>query len=218
MLGEHDVEAGQRVDVVTSRATHDEAAGLAGRLRGRRLADRVHVLVAEAEPEPRVDERRVGRRDHGVVGGEPVVDPAGGGHGVEVTHQLRVDGRVAGGVDPHVRAPAFLPWPSEQEADDRAVGHGGDARAALPVKKLLDLAPRRIGVLVSDVQPGLDMPVGSMASREQRCGTVEMVVGERDDGHGGGRDGVDHAFRLDRSVVARARKDGLASSPRDASL
>ena len=65
--------------------TPREVQRLAGRRRG---ADRVDVLLPEAEPEPGVDEGRVGGRHDGVVARRALVDPARGREPVQVADDL----------------------------------------------------------------------------------------------------------------------------------
>ena len=86
---QHDLEAAEDRDVAPLGAADDEAVARAQRLAGRRRgADRVHMLLPEPTPEPGVDERRVRRRDDGVVARRALVDPARGREPVQVADDL----------------------------------------------------------------------------------------------------------------------------------
>ena len=78
------------------------------------------MLLADAEPVPRVEELAVRGRDDGVVAMATFFHPAVGDGGVEVPHHLGLLDRVAGGLDPLVRAP------------DRVVAGGADEVADRP--------------------------------------------------------------------------------------
>ena len=69
------------------------------------LADAVHLLLPEAEPEPGVDQGRVVRRDQGVVGVLAGIDPDRRGDRVQVAHDLGLGDGLPGGLDPGVRSP-----------------------------------------------------------------------------------------------------------------
>ena len=114
---ERDVDPRERVDVVARRRTERELRRhLDDRVGGHRLADRVDVLVPEADAEPGVDEGRVGRGDDRVVRGAPVCDPALRCGRIEVAHELRLHHSVPGGLDPDVRAPTRVARGAEHEA------------------------------------------------------------------------------------------------------
>ena len=125
----------------TARRT--TTCGRPRRRAGGHLPHRVRVLVAEREPEPGPDHRRVVRRDDHVVRGAALVDPAGGRRGVQVAQVLGLLGGHAGGLDPQVGAPRVARLRgAEQVADDPAAAdrdgaggvvereHGGHLRLA----------------------------------------------------------------------------------------
>ncbi len=221
MRRQRDIEPRERVDVVTAR----EAERQAGRSLGDlmcvgHLTDRVDVLVAEPEPEPRVDERGVGRRHHRVVRGEALRDPALGRDGVEVAHELRLRDGMARGVDPDVRAPARVARPPIRNPATSPPGDGGDARGAVGADEdLLDLLAGRGCVLVARVEARLDEPLRPVPLREQPRGAVEMLARERDDSRGSVRDGADHSDKLDGAGLrASSGEEGLRVARRTTRL
>ncbi len=66
VLAERHVQADEGLDVLALRTSYDDPLREGGRL-VERLADRMHVLVPEAEAEPCVDQLGIGRGDDRVV-------------------------------------------------------------------------------------------------------------------------------------------------------
>ena len=213
---QRDIEPRERVQVLAAGKADDQARRPGGALsRGRRLPDRVDLLMAEAEPEPRVDERVVGSRQHRVVQGEAVGDPAFRGRRVEVPHELGADGGVAGRLDPHVRPPARVAGSADDEACDLAVHQAGDTRRAVRTDERADLLACQVRILVPLVEAGLDEPVRAVALGEQDRGAVQVLLRERHDvgrAKGGGRR---HTARVEPGSASRVvLLDGLRSSSR----
>ena len=157
--GQGEVERGECVDVLATRAA-DLDAGRAAVLAGARgLADRVDVLVPEAEAEPRVDELRVGRGNHRVVGGEALGDPVLGGGGVEVADQLRLgDGMPGRGTQ------TFGPQVSSSGAPTRKPTIRSPATATTP-----DAPSRPRTLSISDRAAAGASYAGSRPGSTRRC-------------------------------------------------
>ena len=143
------------------------------------------MLVPKAEPEPCVDERGVGRRDHRVVRGAALHDPALRGRGVEVADQLGLADGMPGRRDPDVRAPALVERSAEEEAEDPVAGDRDDARGAVSGADALDLGPRTGRSLVGGVETGLDAPLRLVSRGEEPGRCLEVLVRELDDGGAG---------------------------------
>jgi hypothetical protein len=186
VLGQGDVQLGQRPDVLTSRPADHQVRRRLPRL-GRHLADAVDVRLAEAEPEPRVHEGGIVRRHQRVVRVPAALDPGRRGRGVEVADRLGLAHGVPGRLDPEVRSPRRLvAVPAQQVAGHLAVLHGHGSGGAVREQRR-DLVPRLRRVLVPLVEQRLDPAHGGVARRQQPAGGVEVVGGEGSDrrpGHG----------------------------------
>src|SRR5574338_823287 len=178
MLTERELGACERRDVLPTRAT-DVDLRLRDRSPLQRLADRVHVLVPEPEPEPRVDELGVGGGHHGVVRRASFVDPPGRSHPVQVTDELGLGDRVPGRLDPDVRPPGLLERRAEEVPRESAVAEGRDSRGAVAAEERLDLVARRTGRLVAGVERRLGAPARRVARRKEHGRVVEVLLRER---------------------------------------
>ena len=139
------------------------------------------MLLPEPTAEPGVHQRRVRRRDDGVVVDRALIDPAGGGEPVQVADGLGLDDGVSRAFDPDVRAPAGGPGHSKEIADDLSAGQrDGPGRSVLGGKGR-DLGTGRGDVLVSWRQPGLDRPLLAVAACEQASRVVDDVIREGTD-------------------------------------
>jgi hypothetical protein len=147
------------------------------------LPDPVSLLLAEAEPEPGVDERRVGCGNEHVVTGASLLDPQCGGEGVEVANLLGLLLHCkTGELDPHVLAPDLRSaWSPDQVADQAAAakrcGPGGAVRTPVALQLLASLR----GCFVTLREERLHAPIACMARRQEPCRVVEVLVGEGDD-------------------------------------
>ena len=149
---------------------------------GSDLAQRVDVLVPEPDPEPRVDQGGVGRRDDHVVRRPALLDPARRGRRVEIPCELGLADGLPCRLDPHVRAPAgVVAVGAEEESDGPRPVEGDDAGGAVGGEQGLDLRQRRSGILVARGERGLGAALGALALREQAGGAWDVVGGERDD-------------------------------------
>ncbi len=191
MLRERELGADELVDVVAARAPHCDPFGR-DRRRLQRLADRERVLVAEPEPEPCVDELRIGGGHDRVVRGPSVVDPPGRRRCVEVADELRLGDRVPGRLDPHVRPPRLVERHADEVAGEHAVAQRRDSRRVLAANQLHDLGAGSGGVLVARVEARLDAPVLPVARGEEGAGRVEVLFGERHERGGTGDGGRGH--------------------------
>ena len=127
------------------------------------------MLLAEPDPEPGVDERRVGRGDDRVVARRARVDPAGRRRAVQVADDLGLGDGVAGALDPDVRSPRRDRAGAEQVADDRAAAEGDGARRPILGGQRLDRDPRHGRILEARGQPRLDQPLGAWRSASSRA-------------------------------------------------
>ncbi len=151
----------------------------------------MRVLVAEREPEPGADQVVVVRGHQRVVRGAALVDPAGGGRGVQVADVLGLLDRVSGGLDPDVLAPgpARLGG-AEQVADDPAVADRHRAGRVVAREERGDLGLARGGVLEPLGEQGLVEPVPAVPLGEQPAGVGQVALVEREQLEAG------HAARL----------------------
>src|SRR5215207_8061794 len=132
------------------------------------------MLMAEAQPEPRVDQGRFGRRDQRVLTSPALREPLLRSRCVEIADVLGILDCVTGGLHPDVRAPAgiVLAGP-EQVADDAPGAEPHDPIAA----QGLHLGP----VVVAVAEQRLGLTMSPVALCEQRGGAVQMLLGKRVD-------------------------------------
>jgi hypothetical protein len=174
VVGEEGVEVDEGVDVRFSGEPH--ARGPAPL--GHRL-DACSVLLAEADAGPGVDERAIGRGHERVVPRSLVlVDPPPCGGRVQVAQVLGFFDRMPGELDPDVRAPALVLADAEQVADEASVPERDRARGAVEGEQSLDLAARRLGILVPLRQQRLGRPVRTVPGGEQLSGGRQELVGK----------------------------------------
>jgi hypothetical protein len=181
VAGQLEVEPRQHRDVVAGRGAHDEAVA-DGRGPRRRLPEGVGLLEPEAEPEPPVDRGRLARGQQHVVGGAALVDPPGGGRGVQLAGGLRalvVGGGVAGRVDEDVLAPrGTAPGRTQQEPDRLPAARGDRARGVSRGQDRSDLRPGGAGVVVLRGEERVDRPVPAVPRREEPAGVGQVGLGE----------------------------------------
>jgi hypothetical protein len=94
------VDLEQRFDVVFARLAYLDAVRERSTGRHRHLPDSQRLLVAEPEPEPRIDQLDVVRRHYRAVATPSSFDPLRGSCGIEVAHDLGFFDRMAGSFDP----------------------------------------------------------------------------------------------------------------------
>jgi len=99
-----EIELGQYADVPADGPTYGQT-GRNHQDAGGRRHHGMRVLSPEPEPAPRVHESHIVRRNQRVVGGPPLVVPAGGSDAVQVADGLGIPHGLSGGFDPEVRAP-----------------------------------------------------------------------------------------------------------------
>ena len=139
------------------------------------------MLLAEAEPEPRIDEGDIARRRDRVVGGEAVLDPASRCRRVEVAHVLRHFHGVARRLDPDVGPPARVGSRcAEHEADDLATAGCNGSRGVVR-GELVDRGARGAALLERGRKARLERAMGGVALCEQAGGVVEERRAERMD-------------------------------------
>ena len=105
MRRQHELELGERVQVVGLLGPDDQLDTGTTRSPPRDLADGMDVLLAEVQPEPRIDELDVRRRHEDVLVEPPSAAQASARNGVQRANHRWLRGRVAGGLDPDVGAP-----------------------------------------------------------------------------------------------------------------
>jgi hypothetical protein len=169
-------ELGQGRDVLApGEADHQLAPRDDGEGIRRRLPDGVDVLLPELEPEPGVDERRVGRGDEDMVVRQACLDPRRGRDRVQLPGHLRLAGRVARRLDPDVRAPGGVPRASDHVADDGAVALRDPGAGALGRQGRPDLPPGDLGRLVGGIEGGLGQSVPAVSIGEERGGGPQVA-------------------------------------------
>ena len=147
----------------------------------RDLLQPVRVLLAEADPEPRVDERGVTGGNERVMARAPVLHPALGRSRVQVAEILRLLDCVAGELDPDVLAPdPRLQRSADQVADYAPIPDGGRAGCLLRAPRLFDLGPRRHRALEARRKRRLGLALARVAGGEEPAGVVQMPVGKGD--------------------------------------
>ncbi len=161
-----------------ARVRHSGRSQTLGRRRRRSRPAPPACRCACCWPKPRRNQAstssRVGRRHERVVPRAPLLDPAGGGMRVQVADELRLAHRMPGELDPRVRAPALVQPRREQVAVLRE-----DARRAVLLPQRTHLCP--VVDLAGEQRLGLSVPPVPLL--EQRCGRLDVLLGERDDLH-----------------------------------
>ena len=193
VLGQERRELDHRVDVPLLRHADLDVRMLRDGLVVE-LADGVHVLHAETDVEPGVDERAVVGRDEHVVPVSALVDPALRGGTVEVARELGLLDRVAGELHPDVGAPERVPRRAQEEPRHAAAGHCDRSGGVVASRQLLHLGARDVRILEPGGQAGLHLPLPTVALGEQTAGVHQVLVGEREDlgaRHGGRDDSVE---------------------------
>ncbi len=153
------------------------AGGVQGAVRD--LADPVHVLLAEPQPEPGVHQGCVVRGHDRVLHLQAALHPGRRRGGVQVADRLRLRGGVSGRLDPDVGPPRRVgPAPAQQVAGHVA-GLGGHGTGRSAVEKGLHLGGRGGRILEAGGQQRLRRPVGGVAAGEQpaRRGDVPRLEG-----------------------------------------
>ena len=195
----------ERIDVVPGRRAERELRRhVDDRVGGPRLADRMDVLVPEADAKPRVDEGRVRRGHDRVVGGQPGGDPA--------WLRPRRRGRARARPPPRRARPAR---PRRSGPSSRRAGR----RARKPVTSpSIDARPRPLApsrassASTSAAPPPASSYAGSSPGSRSRCaGGARRAARRRRQGarlrtgrsRCGARRGRDHADRLERWLVIR---------------
>ena len=131
------------------------------------------MLLSEADPEPRIDERAIARGRDRVVRGEAVLDPASRGGRVEVAHGLGHAHRVARRLDPDVGPPARVGSRcAEHEADDLATAGCNGSRGGVR-GELVDRGARGVALLERSRKARLERAMGGVALCEQAGGVIE---------------------------------------------
>src|SRR5262249_25626983 len=103
--GKREIDADETFDLGWIRLVDREAVGHIDLDLRRHLAKAVCLLLTEAEPEPGVDELRVGRGNQDIVSPSAGFNPARSRRAVEVAHELGLARSMAGDLDPDVRPP-----------------------------------------------------------------------------------------------------------------
>src|SRR5262249_53061452 len=143
----------------------------------------VSLLLCEADPRPRVDERTARGEEH-VVAITPLLDPACCRVAVEVARVLGLLHGVARELDPDVLAPdVHFARCAAHIADEAAASQSGRAGCVSRAPRGLELLERSGRVLVALRQQRLGLAMARVPRREEACGLVEMLVGEGDDLH-----------------------------------
>ena len=163
MIGDERRELDQRLDVTGL------GAPCARRPRPRvHLLDPVCLLRAEAQPEPRAD-LVVEVRHQRVVARAALVDPSLRRERVEIADELRLGRRVAGRLDPDVRAPGLIVLSRpEEEPGHLPVAERDRARRVFLRPQRGDLRAGRVGVLEPLREQRLGGAVLTMPGRQQR--------------------------------------------------
>src|SRR3954471_19876967 len=146
-----------------------------------RVADPVGVLDTETKPEPGVEERRIARWRDDRVPDDPGVHPAAGKVAVEVADDVRLRCRVAGALDPHVRAPPLATRDANRVADQVVAAYRDRAIGLIPGSKLLDLATGLGRILKPTVKVGNAASLRPLAPAHRPSGRVDPLRPERQD-------------------------------------
>ena len=150
----------------------------------------MHVLLAEREPEPRVDQRGVVRRHEHVVDVAPGHHPRRGGVTVEVADHLGVQPGLQGlpgALDPDVGAPGRAGLGPAQEVPHEVVTDHGHRAGHAVRHRGGNLASGDVGILEAGREQRLVAALLGMPGRQQPAGRGHVVGLEGSDGGGHGR-------------------------------
>lgn len=208
-----DIDREQCLDVLLTRLADLESVGHTDMDLGRNLPEPMRLLLAEAEPKPRVDELCVGRRHERVVAPPLLLEPPRGRRGVQIADVLRLRDRVSGRLDPDVLSPYFgVTWRPDQVPDKPAAAEGCRTARALPTPRRHELVPRRSRLLETLGQERLGLALARMPGGKQPASVVQVLVQEGRDLQPG------HRHRFADGSKRRGSRAGRGPSPRWRSL
>ena len=141
------------------------------------FADTVRLLLAEAEPEPGVDEHLISSWYEDIVAPSFVLDPRRGSSGVQVADDLRIFGRHSSGVHPDILPPdGFVARCRDEVPDESSAAQRRRAGRILSRPCRGDLLACRSRCLEAGREQRLCPTMLSVAGGEQ-AGCILHVLG-----------------------------------------
>ena len=140
------------------------------------------LLLAERQPKPGVEERRIGRGHKREVPRPAPVHPPLGDGGVQVADILGLVDGMARQLDPAVLPPyRLIARRADQVAGEPPVAHGRRPGRAGGMPEHVDLGPSGLGLLEGRREQLLRRPVAAMPIGEEDGGRCQVLLAERPD-------------------------------------